>query len=63
MGPPDLANLRENYVSTGIDDKSLPSEPHKLMEAWIQDACNCQEVGVLGTVIQVAHRLIMVYTP
>lgn len=46
-GPPDLANLRENYVSTGIDETTLPSQPHILMQKWVEDACNCKEVRVL----------------
>lgn len=56
MRPPDLANLRENYVSTGIDEKCLPSEPHKLMDAWIQEACKCEEVGRLADVTHGSNR-------
>lgn len=41
---PDLANLRENYVSTGIDEKALPSEPHVLMDKWVEAACNSKDV-------------------
>ncbi|CAM9823958.1 unnamed protein product [Ascophyllum nodosum] len=41
---PDLANLRENYVSAGIDENSLPREPHELMAKWIEDACQSKEV-------------------
>ena len=42
---PDLANLRENYVSSGIDEKALPSEPHVLMENWVETACNSKDVS------------------
>lgn len=42
---PDLANLRENYVSTGIDEKALPSEPHVLMDKWVEAACNSKDVS------------------
>ena len=42
---PDLANLRENYVSTGIDEKTLPSEPHVLMDKWVEAACNSKDVS------------------
>ncbi len=48
-GPPDLANLRENYVSTGIDETTLPSQPHILMQKWVEDACNCKEVCMCTT--------------
>ena len=44
--PPDLANLRENYVSAGIDETALPSHPHTLMAKWVEEACNCKEVRV-----------------
>ncbi|CAB1117938.1 unnamed protein product [Ectocarpus sp. CCAP 1310/34] len=42
--PPDLANLREHYVSTGIERATLPSEPHILMAKWVEEACRCKEV-------------------
>ena len=42
---PDLANLRENYVSTGIDETSLPSAPHILMDKWVEAACNSKDVS------------------
>ncbi|CAN0362583.1 unnamed protein product, partial [Hapterophycus canaliculatus] len=42
--PPDLANLRENYVSAGIDETALPQEPHILMAKWVEEACSCKEV-------------------
>eukprot|EP00903_Cladosiphon_okamuranus_P010934 g10327.t1 len=41
---PDLANLRENYISAGIDETALPSQPHILMAKWVEEACNCKEV-------------------
>lgn len=44
IGAPDLANLRENYVSAGIDEAALPSQPHVLMGKWVEEACNCKEV-------------------
>lgn len=39
-----MANLRENYVSAGIDEAALPSQPHVLMGKWVEEACNCKEV-------------------
>lgn len=42
---PDLANNREKYVSSGIDEKTLPSEPHVLMAKWVEAACNSRDVS------------------
>lgn len=44
---PDLANLRENYISAGIDETALPSQPHVLMAKWLEEACNCSEVNMI----------------
>lgn len=43
---PDLANLRENYVTQGICEKDLPDAPHELMSKWIDDACNSKDVSI-----------------
>lgn len=40
-----MANLRENYVSSGIDETALPQEPHVLMAKWVEEACGCKEVS------------------
>lgn len=48
-GPPDLANFREHYVSAGIDEAMLPTQPHVLMHKWVEEACNCKEVCMTRT--------------
>lgn len=44
-GGPNLANMRENYVSEGIYENDMPDAPHILMSKWIDDACSCKEVS------------------
>lgn len=61
----DLAGMRENYVSVGIDEKNVPSTPHKLIAKWIEDACNCKEVSgsVTASLEGVYHYLRQRFPP
>lgn len=49
-GAPDLANMRDNYVSKGIFEEDIADAPHILMSKWIEDACNCKEASYVGAV-------------